>query len=258
MSALTSLVLAAEPTSVWEWLGDSSQRTVTGPIPENLWITLWHSVVAGAFAVAVAVPVATWLAHHRRAEVVSGWLVNLGRIIPTITILAVTVVISLRNGLGFAPWPILFALTVLAIPPIFANTYTAIREAPAGAVDSARAMGFSEGQIMRRVELPLGLPVILTGIRVALTQLVATEALGALFGGGGLGIYVRFGFAGDDIYEIQAGALLVAATAMGVDAVMWLISRLVTPKGVRAPTRARRLRTWRRAPATVQPVSPPA
>ena len=228
------LVLAAEPTSLWQWLGDSSSRSVSGSIPHNLWVTAIHALGASAIAIAVAVPLGLVLAHHRRAEVLSSWLVNLGRIIPTITILALAVVVSLRNGYGFAPWPIVFALTLLALPPIFANTYTAVRGAPADAVGSARAMGLTETQIMAGIELPLALPLILAGIRVAVTQVVATEALGALFGGGGLGIYVRFGFAGNDIYQIQAGALLVAGTAMAADLVLALLARFAVPSGIRA------------------------
>ncbi|QXC63210.1 ABC transporter permease subunit [Aquihabitans sp. G128] len=246
---MSALLLAAEPTNFWEWLHESSTRTITGPIPHNLWLTLWHALAAGAIAVVLTVPVAVFLAHHRKAELAASWIVNLGRIIPTVTILAFAVVISLRNGLGFAPYPILFALTLLAIPPIFANTYTAVRQASPDAVSSARAMGLTERQIMTGVELPLALPLILTGVRTALTQLVATEALGALFGGGGLGIYVRFGFAGDDIYQIQAGALLVAAAAMGTDLVLAVVARLVVPKGVRArPGRRRAATVTVRAP----------
>lgn len=239
-------VLAAEPTNFWEWLGDSSTRRITGPIPHNLWTTLWHALAGGAIAVAIAVPLALVLAHYRRGELVASSLVNLGRIIPTITILAIFVVISLRNGYGFEPWPIVIALTILAVPPIFANTYTAVVQASPDAVGAARAMGLTERQIMVGVEFPLALPLILTGVRVALTQLVATEALGSLFGGGGLGLYVRFGFAGDDVYQIQAGALLVAGTAMAVDLVMWLVTRYAVPRGVRT-------RKVRRTPTTVIP-----
>jgi osmoprotectant transport system permease protein len=240
----------SEPTNFWQWLGDSSTRTVSGPIGQNLILTLQHALGGALIAAVVGIPLAVWLAHYRRAEVVSGWIVNLGRTIPTITLLAIFVVISLRNGYGFAPWPIVIALALLALPPIYANTYTAIRQVPADAVDSARGMGFSEREIMSSVELPLAMPLILTGIRVAVTQVIATEALGALFGGGGLGIYVRFGFANHDIYQIQAGALLVAGAAMGADLALALASRLVVPKGIqrsrqrsrtRVPTRARLL-----------------
>lgn len=238
-ATLTSAVTAAEPTSAWAWLRDSSTRTVSGPIPEQLWTTLWHALLATGLAVAVALPLALVLAHYRRAEVLSGWLVNLGRVIPTITILGIAVLISLRNGFGFEPWPIVFALTALAVPPIFANTYTAVRQASPDAVAAGRAMGLTEPQIMGRIELPLALPLIVTGVRVALTQLVATEALGALFGGGGLGVYVRYGFAADDVHQIQAGALLVAGTAMAADLALWLLSLVALPRGVRTGRSAR-------------------
>jgi osmoprotectant transport system permease protein len=101
-------------------------------------------------------------------------------------------------------------------------------------------MGLTEAQIMTRVELPLALPLVITGVRVALTQLVATEALGAQFGGDGLGLYIRYGFAGQDLYQIQAGALLVAGTAMLVDLAMWGVARVAVPKGIRTTRRGRR------------------
>ena len=87
---------------------------------------------------------------------------------------------------------------------------------------------------------PLAAPLIVAAGRVTLVQVVATEALGALFGGSGLGIYVRFGFAGDDLYQIQAGALLVAGTAMAVDAAVWAGSRLLLPRWGPAPPGAGR------------------
>jgi osmoprotectant transport system permease protein len=236
--------MSDDPTNVWAWFADSSQRTVSGSIPSQLWTTLFHSLTAFAIACAIAIPLAAWLAHRGGREVVAGWIVNLGRVIPTITILGFAVLISLRNGYGFEPWPIIFALVALALPPLFANTYTAVREASPDAVSAARAIGMSEGQILRGVELPLALPLILAAGRVTLTQVVATEALGALFGSGGLGIYVRFGFANSDVVQIQAGALLVAGTAMAVDLVAWLAIRYGLPKGLRPPDR-RRSRTGR-------------
>ena len=141
MNALALLAQAAEPTNVWEWFGDSSQRTVTGDIPSQVWTTLWHSLLAFAIATAVAIPTAAVLAHFRKAEVVSTWLVNLGRVIPTVTIVAVFVIISLRNGYGFEPWPIVIALVLLALPPLYANTYTAVRDASPEVVGAAQEVG---------------------------------------------------------------------------------------------------------------------
>ena len=240
MSAL-HLLAESEPTNVWQWLGDSSQRTVTGDIPSQVWITLWHSVLAFTIAAATAIPLAAFLAHYRRAEVASTWIVNLGRVIPTVTIVGVLALISLRNGFGFEPWPIVIALVLLALPPLYANTYTAVREALPEAVDAARAMGLTEMEILRRVELPLATPLILAASRVALTQVVATEALAALFAGSGLGRYITFGLANRDTYEVQAGAVLVAGLAMTVDLTFWFVTRFFVPKPLRPPPSSRRL-----------------
>lgn len=236
MSALAA-VLAADPTNVVQWLQDSSQRQGSGAIPEQLWITLWHSVVATLIAVAIAVPLALVLAHYRKAELLSAWIVNIGRVIPTVTIIGVAVLVSLRNGYGFEPWPILIALVAMALPPIFANTYTAVRGVDEHVVSAARAIGTTEAAIMTRVELPLALPVLLTGIRVASVQVVATEVIGAFFGGEGLGAYIRQGIGNRDIYEVQAGALLITALAMSIDLLLWLFAKAVTPAGVRAGRR---------------------
>ncbi len=238
MSSLT--VLAADPTNLIEWLQSSSERAGSGAIPQQLWTTLWHSVVATLAAIALAVPLALVLAHYRKAELLSTWVVNIGRVIPTVTIIGVVVLVSLRNGYGFEPWPILIALLAMALPPIFANTYTGVRGVDADVVSAARAIGTTERSIMTRIELPLALPVILTGIRVTAVQVVATEVIGAFFGGEGLGAYIRQGIGNNDIYEVQAGALIITGTAMSIDLVLWLLSRALVPTGVRRSRRTRR------------------
>lgn len=235
-------MLESDPTNVFQWLGDSSERLGSGPIPDQAWITIWHSVAATAIAVVLAVPLAVWLAHYRKAELLSTWLVNIGRVIPTVTIVAVAVLVSLRNGFGFEPWPILIALVAMALPPIFSNTYTAVRGVDENVVSAARAIGTSEWSIMTSVELPLASMVILTGIRVAAVQVVATEVIGAFFGGEGLGAYIRQGLGNRDNYEVQAGALLITGVAMTLDLCLFLLSKMLIPKGVDPGGRFRRHR----------------
>lgn len=239
----STLAGAAEPTNVWEWLRTPAERAVSGSIPENLWLTLQHAGWAVLLSVVIAVPLAAWLAHVRKGELLASTLVNLGRVVPTLTILAVAVVVSLKRGYGFAPFPIVIALAAMCLPPIFANTYTAVRQVPPETVAAAEAMGMSSFQVLRRVELPLALPLLLAGIRVATTQAIATEALGALFGGGGLGVYISLGLAANDNYAIQGGALLVAGAAMTADALLAALSRAVTPRGLRSTRTGR----WRRS-----------
>ena len=102
-------------------------------------------------------------------------------------------------------------------------------------------MGFGERELMLRVELPLAMPVILTGVRIAAVQVIATEPLVAFFGGDGLGVYLRQGLGNQDFHQVQAGALLVTATAIGIDFLLYLAGRAVLPKGVqRSAVRPRR------------------
>ena len=117
------------------------------------------------------------LAHFGRGELSVTWIVTASRAIPTFAIAGLLVPISLRNGWGFEPWPIFIALLLLALPPIYLNTYTAVRDVDRAAVDAARAMGFTERSVLLRVELALATSVILAGIRVAACTVVATEPI---------------------------------------------------------------------------------
>lgn len=252
------LVAESASSSVIDWFQLGSARSADGPIPDQLWLTFWHAGVATLAAIAFAVPLAAVLAHYGKAELLSATIVNLGRVIPTITILGVAVLVSLRRGLGFEPWPILIALTVLTVPPIFANTYTAVRGVAPEVVAAARAMGLSERQILGRIELPLGAALVITGIRVALVQALATEVIGAYFGGEGLGAYIRQGLVNKDFHEVQAGALMVTGLAMLVDFGLWAFSRFVQPSGLRRELRRTSRSTTRPAIADGAVAAPAA
>jgi osmoprotectant transport system permease protein len=244
MNALTGALAASPPANVIEWFTKKSFRTRSGAIPHQVWLTIWHSGAALVLAVFIAVPLAVVLAHYRRGELVAGWVVNTGRAVPTVAILGVAVIVSLRAGFGFEPWPIILSLVLLALPPLFANTYTAVRGVDPNAVDAARAVGLSERAIMARIELPLALPVLFVGLRTAAVQVVATEPIAALFGAEGLGAYIRQGLGNNDLYQIQAGALMVTGVAIAADLLLWSVSRTVIP----APVRRQTVRSMRRSP----------
>ncbi len=241
------------PSNVVEWFTDLENRASSAPIPEQVWLTVWHSAVAVLVVVLLAVPLAVVLAHHRKGELAASWIINIGRAVPTITIVGLLVIISLRNGFGLEPWPIIIALVLLGLPPAFTNTYAAVRGVEPSAVSAAQAMGFSHTQVMARVELPLALPVIFAGVRTAAVQIVATEPLAAFFGSEGLGAYLRSGLSTRDFAEVQAGAVLVAGVAIAVELGLMLIGRLVLPEGVRLNASTRRSaqrRSRAAAPAT--------
>ena len=218
---------------VFEWLLDPDSWAGANGIVASLWDTVVLCGVVMALAIVATVPLAAWLAHRRLGELSVSWLVTLSRAVPTFAVAGLLVPISLRQGWGFEPWPILIALLLLALPPIFLNTYTAIRQVEPSAVDAARAMGYGERDVLLRVELALATSVIFAGIRVAAVTVVATEPIRAFLGGDGLGRYVRDGLGQNNDGLVVAGAILVAGLA-GVTALAFrLIERLVLPDGVR-------------------------
>jgi osmoprotectant transport system permease protein len=177
------------------------------------------------------------LAHRRRAEFLASAVVNLGRAIPSFGLIIVFWYVATQlPWLGTEFWPLVLALVALALPPIFTNTYTAVREVDATAVESARGMGYTERQVLRHIELPLASPVMLAGIRLAFIQVVATTAIGAIVtNGGGLGRYIVDGFATGRAGwpAVVAGALLLGVLTLVCEGLFALAERGVTPAGVR-------------------------
>jgi osmoprotectant transport system permease protein len=216
-----------------EWLTTAETWTGTGGVLESLRDTVGLCAAVVLAAVVLAVPLAAGLSHAHRAELSSTAAVSILRAVPTFAVAGLLVPISLRQGWGFEPWPIFFALLLLALPPIYLNTYTAVRGVEPGAVDAARAMGFTERNILFRVELALATTVILAGIRVAAVQVVATEPIRAFLGGDGMGRYVRDGLGQNNETLVLGGAILVAALAAVTGLTFGLLERAALPRGVR-------------------------
>lgn len=198
---------------------------------------VWLTSLAMVLAVGIALPPALKLAHERRAEALASGLVNLGRAIPSFGLIVVFFVLASRiDWVGTRHPPLVIALVTLALPPIFTNAYTAIREVDAGIVEASRGMGYTERQLLREVEVPLASPVIMAGIRIAFLQVIATVAIGAIVTNtGGVGYFIVRGFAqgAGGRGEVLAGAVLLAGLTLLAD---WSFTRLekrLVPAGVR-------------------------
>lgn len=189
--------------------------------PRGLLMRTWQHVSISALGIAisvvVALPPAVLLGHVRRGGLVAVSAINVGRAIPSFGIVGVMFPITLSIGFLVSPlgfWATLIALILLAMPPMFVNAYTAVSEVDPALVEAARGMGMTEVGILRRVEIPLGLPLIMAGIRTASVAVIATATLGAVVGFGGLGRYIIDGFAQGDDVLILVGGLLVALLAV--------------------------------------------
>ena len=189
-----------------------------------------HLVLSGAaigLALVLAVPLGVVLGHLHRGSFVAINLSNVGRALPSLAVIAIGL-----GFLGFGFTNVLLALVVLAVPPILTNAYVAVDEVEPEAVEAARGMGMTPWQILRRVELPLALPLLFAGIRTAAVYVVASATLAAIAGGGGLG-EILFNQASYRVEGLVGAAIVVSALAFAADLLFGGIQRLLTPRGLR-------------------------
>jgi osmoprotectant transport system permease protein len=199
---------------VARWFADPAHWQGSHGVPVRLLEHVELSGLAVAIALVLAVPIALYLGHTGRGGFVAINVANIGRALPSLALIGLGLAIAIPLGLGLGFWPTLFALVPLAIPPIMTNTFVAIREVDRDVVDAARGMGFKESQILRSVEIPLGLPLMLDGMRTASVNVVATATLGAIVAGGALGRFIVDGLALQEYDQLVAGAVLVALLAI--------------------------------------------
>ena len=207
----------------WEFIVAHPERFLSA-----LWTHIALSASALAIAVAIAAPAGVALASSRRAAQFAIAAANVGRTVPSLAVLALVMPIL---GTGFAPS--LFALTLLALPPILINTYTAVRQVDPDVVDAARGMGMARREIVRKVELPLAAPVIFAGIRIAAVQVISGAVLAAYIGGGGLGDFITAGIAMMALPQLIVGAVPATLLAIGADRLFGALQRALTPAGLR-------------------------
>ena len=217
------------------WFTDRSHWQSESGVPNRLVEHVGLSAAALGIACLVALPIGLWLGHVGRGGALAVNVSNVGRAVPTF---AVLVLLALAPApFGLSTISTVAALVLFAIPPILTNSYVGMREVDPDVVDAARGVGMSGSQVLRRVELPLAVPLVMTGVRLAAVQVVATATIAALVAGGGLGRIITSGFARQDQAELVAGAILVAALAVAVEGLMEALSRAADP-GRRARRRS--------------------
>jgi osmoprotectant transport system permease protein len=219
------------------WILDPANWSGVGSIPERIGQHLLISAIVLFIASLIALPTGVLVGHTGRgkdpAVMVSGGL----RALPTLGVLTL---FALWLGIGLQA-PIL-ALVILAIPPLLAGAYAGLESVDRRTIDAARSMGMREGQIVRKVELPLGMPIVVGGIRSATLQIIATATLAAYVADFGLGRFIFVGLKTRDYAEMLGGSILVIILALVVDGGFALTQRVVVPAGVRV-TRSTELRS---------------
>lgn len=206
--------------SVLAWFTDPANWSGANGVPNRITEHLVLSGLAMAIALVVGLPAGLAIGHTGRATRIATAIAGLGRAVPSYALLLLSVGYL---GLGFAS--ALPALVLLAIPPILVNSATAIRDVDREVVEAGRAMGMTELTVLRDVELPPALPIVVAGVRVATLQVIATATLAALVAGGGLGRYIVDGFALQEYERMVAGAVLVAGLALLTQRAFTVIER---------------------------------
>jgi osmoprotectant transport system permease protein len=219
------------------WILDPANWTGPGSIPIRIAQHIAISAIVLVVAAAIALPLGGLVGHTGRgkdlAVMVSGGL----RALPTLGLLTL---FGIWIGIGLSA-PII-ALVILAIPPLLAGAYAGFEAVDRRTIDAARAMGMREDQIVGKVELPLGMPILVGGIRSATLQIIATATLAAYVADFGLGRFIFEGLKTRDYAEMLGGSILVIILALVIDGCFAITQRLVVPAGVQA-TRSPELRS---------------
>lgn len=188
-----------------------------------------YSALGVALAAVIGLPLGWWVGHTRHGRVLAAALSGAGRALPT---LGLVTLLGLALGIGLtAP---MLAFVVLALPSVLAGAQSGIEAADAVAVDAARASGMTEAQVLAQVEIPLGAPLLVGGLRAASLQVIATATLAAYTGAGGLGRLMFLGLKTQDYAMMLASALLVIALALVSEIVFSAVQRVVAPAGARS------------------------
>ncbi|MEO3937555.1 ABC transporter permease [Dermatophilaceae bacterium Soc4.6] len=234
------------------WLTDPAHAADIG---RRLLEHLEYTLVAVLVAAIIAVPLGLWIGHTGRGKVLVVTLAGAARAIPTLGLLYFVVLFlgpRLSGDLAFY-LPNELVLVILAVPPILSGVYAGIDEVDPAARDAAKGMGMRGLEVLRKVEVPVALPLMLSGLRSAFLQVIATATIAATAALGGLGRFLIDGLAVRDYTQMASGALLVALLAIVVDLVLATVQRLVVSPGVSGRVDRRAGRGRGGSPETADP-----
>ncbi|MFO7821264.1 MAG: ABC transporter permease [Lentisphaeria bacterium] len=199
-------------------------------------LTVEHLILVGlalGIALLIGVPTGILITRH---EAIAKRIINAANIlmtIPSIALFGFMLPLLSPFGQGMGKVPAVTALVLYSQLPIIRNTYTAIKNVPPELIDAGRGMGMSQWRLLKEVEIPLAVPVILAGLRTAAVMSIGIAAIAAYIGAGGLGVFIQRGI--DQAYDekVIAGAILVSLLAIVVDAGTAAFEKLATPTGIK-------------------------
>ncbi|WP_426321116.1 ABC transporter permease [Microbacterium sp. E-13] len=209
------------------WIFSPERLTGSLPLPTAIAQHLAYTFGSVAIAAVIAIPIGWLIGHTGRGREVAVFLSGAARALPA---LGLVVLLYLLFGVTFKTEAAVVAFVVLAIPSILAGAYAGVEAIDRTVIDAGRAMGMTEWQILFRIEMPLGLSLLIGGLRSATLQVVATVTIGAYIGVGGLGFYILQGIGLRDFPEILGASIIIVVLALVLDGVFALLARFAVPR----------------------------
>jgi osmoprotectant transport system permease protein len=213
-------------------LDDVERETLNGPsLLRNTWDHLVLTFVVAVLVAGVAIPLGVALTRRPAAPAAPVFLgiANIGQSAPSIGVMVLFFMWSGWEGLWAAAIPIAF----YSLLPVLRNTIVGLRQVDPALIDAGRGIGMSSGAVLRRIELPLAVPLILAGLRTSLVVAVGTATLAHFVNGGGLGLLIDTGYKLNRPSVLITGAVLAVGLALLVDWIGAVAERYLGPKGLR-------------------------
>jgi osmoprotectant transport system permease protein len=206
----------------WEWLKENFWEDIVPALQGHIFL----SVISVAVALAIALPIGVLSARYRRVYPPVTFVTGVLYSIPSLALFAILISIP---GLAIGPSPVIIALVAYSLLILIRNTVAGLDSVPPETKDAARGMGLTDRQILFRVELPLALPIIVAGIRIATVTIIGIATIGAYINGGGLGTLIFDGIGRQFPTMIIAGAVLATALAIIADLLLLTLERYLRP-----------------------------
>lgn len=231
------------------WIFSPARLTDNVPLPTLIGQHVFYTFLSVLIAAVIAIPVGYLIGHTGKGRDVAVGLSGAARAVPSFGLILLLVLVI---GVTQKPLAASIAFVLLAVPSILAGAYAGFEQIDRNVIDSARAVGMTEWQILWKVEIPLGLPLLIGGLRAATLQVVATVTLAAYIGLGGLGLPIIEGLALRKFEQMLGAALVIMVLALVLDSLFALLQHVVMPRGVAVSTTTRD-----RAPRTARGVASP-
>ncbi|MBC7591570.1 MAG: ABC transporter permease [Salinibacterium sp.] len=213
------------------WIFSPDRLSGSSPLPAAIALHLYYTFISVVVAGAIAIPLGYYIGHSGKGRDVAIAISGAARAVPSFGLILLLVLVM---GVTQKPLAATIAFVLLGIPSILAGAYAGLEATDRRVIDAARAVGMTEWQILVKVEIPLGLPLLIGGIRAGALQIVATVVLAAYVTLGGLGTYIIQGIPLSRYDMILGSAIVIVALALVLDGLFALLQRVVIPRGVTA------------------------